>query len=106
MPSTSTSATTTASIFLWTSIPAIRYGMRALLEGAESVPRRINQGRELSLRENTATLNYSVNFSFFLAISEFSWEMDSLTHPRVSRSVSLGFSGVCAVQTPRVTVRA
>jgi hypothetical protein len=29
--------------------------------GAESVPRRINQGRELSPRENTATLNYSVN---------------------------------------------
>ena len=26
-PSTSTSATTTASIFLWTSIPAIRYGI-------------------------------------------------------------------------------
>jgi hypothetical protein len=32
-----------------------------LLVGAESVPRRINQGRELSPGENTATLNYSVN---------------------------------------------
>jgi len=34
---------------------------RPLLVGAESVPRRINQGRELSPRENAATLNYSVN---------------------------------------------
>jgi hypothetical protein len=34
---------------------------RPLLVGAKSVPRRINQGRELSPRENTATLNYSVN---------------------------------------------
>ena len=34
---------------------------RPLLLGAESVPCRINQGRELSPRENTATLNYSVN---------------------------------------------
>jgi hypothetical protein len=34
---------------------------RPLLVGAERVPRRINQGRELSPRENTATLNYSVN---------------------------------------------
>src|SRR6185436_16988294 len=34
---------------------------RPLLVGAESVPRRINQGREVSPRENTATLNYSVN---------------------------------------------
>jgi hypothetical protein len=34
---------------------------RPLLVGAESVPRRINQGRELSPRKNTATLNYSVN---------------------------------------------
>src|SRR5499427_275933 len=35
--STSTSATTTASFFLWTSIPAILYGIGALLAGAESV---------------------------------------------------------------------
>jgi hypothetical protein len=35
--------------------------MRLLLLGAESVPRRINQGRELSSRENAATLNHSVN---------------------------------------------
>src|SRR5262249_47263039 len=34
---------------------------RPLLGRAESVPRRINQGRELSPREHTATLNYSVN---------------------------------------------
>ena len=34
---------------------------RPLLVGAESVPRRISQGRELSPRENTTTLNYSVN---------------------------------------------
>jgi hypothetical protein len=34
---------------------------RPLLVGAESVPRRINRGRELSSGENPATLNYSVN---------------------------------------------
>src|SRR5215470_4702427 len=36
--STSTSATTTASFFLCTSIPAILYGIGFLLAGAESVP--------------------------------------------------------------------
>src|SRR6266849_10500806 len=36
--STSTSATTTASFFLWTSIPAILYAISILLAGAESVP--------------------------------------------------------------------
>ncbi len=39
---------TTASIFLCTSIPAIRYGIGLSLGRAESVPRRITQGRELS----------------------------------------------------------
>src|SRR4029450_13126056 len=34
---------------------------RPLLVAAARVPRRINQGRELSPVENTATLNYSVN---------------------------------------------
>jgi len=37
--SISTSATTTASFFLWTSIPAILYGIGFLLAGAESVPK-------------------------------------------------------------------
>jgi hypothetical protein len=37
--SISTSATTTASFFLWTSIPAIRYRIGFLLAGAESVPK-------------------------------------------------------------------
>jgi len=36
--SISTSVTTTASFFLWTSIPAILYGIGFLLAGAESVP--------------------------------------------------------------------
>jgi hypothetical protein len=61
-PSTSTSASTTASIFLWTSIPAIRYGTAVLLGGAESVPRHINQGRELSVGLlGLPTLNHSGN---------------------------------------------
>jgi hypothetical protein len=47
-PSISTSATTTASILLWTSIPAIRYGIGLSLGRAESVPRHISQGRGLS----------------------------------------------------------
>jgi hypothetical protein len=43
-PSTSTSATTTANIFLCTSIPAIWYGMGSPDEGAESVPRLHHSG--------------------------------------------------------------
>src|SRR5262249_34441676 len=53
---TSTSATTTASFFLCTSIPAILYGIGFLLAGAESVPqislsrvsgyRRSHRGRD------------------------------------------------------------
>jgi len=54
--STSTSATTTANFFLWTSIPAILYAIGFLLAGAESVPeitlsrvsgyRRSHRGRD------------------------------------------------------------
>ncbi|HET6782136.1 MAG TPA: hypothetical protein VFH67_08570, partial [bacterium] len=50
-------------IFLWTSIPAIRYGIDLSLGRAESVPRHISQGRGLSVGSpgNPTMPNYSFN---------------------------------------------
>ena len=48
--STSTSATTTANIFLCTSMPAIQYAIRASRHGAERVPTLSYSGSRLSRR--------------------------------------------------------
>ena len=61
-PSTSTSATTTASIFLWTSIPAIRYGIGLSCGSGERASSHQSGSRAIAgAVQGPTTLNYSVN---------------------------------------------
>ena len=61
-PSISTSATATASIFLWTSIPAIRYGIGlSLWERRACLVASLRVASYRRSRGTRTTLNYSVN---------------------------------------------